>query len=103
GGNGERIREVVLLLDPGFAVGRGSGAVPDVPLVVGDADRMADPLGVPGLLDAGCADPDSALGLVWGEDVAVVVRAAGVDVDAVVVYQRRQPLDDHPVPVAPAV
>ena len=81
---------------------RAARAVPDVPLVVGDADRLRDALVVAGPLDERRADPDRALGLVRLEDVGVVVGAAGVDVDAVVVDDRGEPSITIG-PIAPAV
>ena len=100
GCDGQRVGQVVLLLQAGLLAPL---AVPDVPFVVGDADRPVNPLDLARPLDQRLANPQGSLGLVWREDVAPVVVGAGVDVDRVVVDITRQAVDDDAVPVAPAV
>src|SRR5580693_6898907 len=98
GGHGQGVGEVVALLER--AVVR---AVPDVPLVVGDAWRPRDLLHVRRALDQRLSAVDCALGLVRLQHVGPVVVGTGVDVQRVQVDQGRHAVDDHPVPVVPAV
>src|SRR5947209_699546 len=102
-GHGEGVGEIVALLDAAHAILVAAGAVPDVPLVEGDVDRMGDPLGQPDLLDEGRADADRPLRLVRLEDIRVVIGLARVEMNAVVVHDRGQTLENDGVPVAPAV
>src|SRR5688572_1797029 len=68
GGDGQRVREIVLFLNSTFAASRVSGPVPDVPLVVADADRVFDRLEIACTLDVRRTDSDGTLGLVGGKD-----------------------------------
>src|SRR5919112_1337802 len=77
-------------------------AEPDVPLVVGDVDGMSNILLVAGAFDHGPRGAQGAVSLVGGEDVRPVVVASRVDVYAVVVDERREAFDHHPVPIRQA-
>ena len=103
GGHRQRVREVVALLDAAHPVLLGPRPVPDVPLVERDVDRMGEPLRVAGALDQGRADADGPLRVVRLEDGGVVIRLARVEMDAVPVDDRGEPVDHDLVPVAPAV
>src|SRR5215208_368398 len=60
---------------------------------------MSDALLESGTFDHGTHRAQGAVRLVGGEDVRPVIVAAGVDVYAVVVDERREALDHHPVPI----
>src|SRR5215217_3255517 len=60
---------------------------------------MFDALFETGAFDHGAHRAQGAVRLVGGEDVRPVVIAARVDVYAVVVDERSETLDHHPVPV----
>src|SRR5919107_6361669 len=77
-------------------------AEPDVPLVVGDVDGMSNILLVAGAFDHGARRAQGAVSLVGGEDVRPVVVATRVDMNAVVVDERGEALDHHPVPIRQA-
>src|SRR5215207_7966143 len=63
---------------------------------------MSDALLETSAFDHGARSTQGAVSRVGGEDVRPVVVAAGVDVYAVVVDERREALDHHPVPVRQA-
>ena len=102
-GHRQRVAQAVALLDAALPVLVGARPVPDVPLVERDVDGVRETLGVAGSLDQRRADADGPLGLVRLEDGGVVVGLARVEVDAVPVDDRRQPVDHDLIPVAPAV
>ena len=98
----ERIREVVLFLQSILALLRSACSVPNVPLVEGDADRVLNVLLVACTLDQRLAHAQRPVGLMRLEHVAVVVGAAGIQMDAVVPHVWREAVDDGLVPVGPA-
>src|SRR5215204_1337192 len=99
GGDSQGVGEVVAFLQSG---GLLAFAEPHVPLVVGDVDGMSDALLETSAFDHGARSTQGAVSLVGGEDVRPVVVAAGVDVYAMVVDERREALDHHPVPIRQA-
>src|SRR5215210_2267206 len=99
GGDSQCVGEVVAFLQ---SRGLLALAEPHVPLVVGDVDGMSDALLQTSAFDHGADRTKGAVRLVWGEHVRPVVVASRVYVDAVVVDERRQALDHHPVPVCQA-
>src|SRR5918995_234929 len=96
GGDGQCIGEVVAFFE---ACGLLPLAEPDVPLVVGDVDGVFHAPFVAGAFDHGPRGAQGAVSLVGGEDVRPVVVASRVDVYAVVVDERREAFDHHPVPI----
>ena len=65
-------------------------------------DGVFHALLVAGAIDLGAHGAQGPLGLMGGEHIRPVVVAAGVDVDAVVVDERREALDHHAVPIRQA-
>src|SRR5215204_289841 len=99
GGDGQCIGEVVAFFE---ACGLLPLAEPDVPLVVGNVDGVFHAPFVAGSFDHGPRGAQGAVSLVGGEDVRPVVVASRVDVYAVVVDERREAFDHHPVPIRQA-
>ena len=99
GRHGQRVAEVVLLLEPGRPV---HIAEPHVPFVVRDMDRMPHLVLVPGLLDQRPGDAQGALRLVRRQHVGPVIVVPCIDVNAVPLDVRREAVDHRGVPVAQA-